>query len=229
MDIEDGLRGQLAARLTEKANMQQKVHDNTVWVFDQFKELLHEFSTELDEHLDQRLDKRVRIEYRDRGKFEAQLQVAGDVLVFTMHTNVFTFEQGHPIWENPYVAADHNNAYCGIISIYNFLSDSFKYNRSGDEGYLIGRIYVNRDLCYFVEGSRQAGLHVDRFGGGRIDQGTLLDIIGSAAAYALDFDMYAPPYDLVKVVTVDQLNTKFESSKMDTGKRLGYEFSIEDI
>ena len=31
------------------------------------------------------------------------------------------------------------------------------------------------------------------------------------------------------VVTVDQLNTKIENSKMQTGKRLGYKFNSDDI
>ena len=38
-----------------------------------------------------------------------------------------------------------------------------------------------------------------------------------------------PRYDTVKVVTVDQLNTKIENSKMQTGKRLGYKFNSDDI
>ena len=34
--------------------------------------------------------------------------------------------------------------FCGIINIYNFLSDSFKYNRESDLGYLVGRIFINK-------------------------------------------------------------------------------------
>ncbi len=229
MDSEEGIRSPLAAKLIEKANLQQKVYDNAFHVFNQLKELLHEFSAELDEDLDERIDKRIRIEYRDRGKFEAQLQVAGEVLVFVMHTNVFSFERSHPVWQNGYIQADPNRAYCGVINIYNFLSDSFKYNRSGDEGYLIGRLFVNGEMQYFVEGKRQRGIRHERFGQGAIDEGALQQIVDSAVGYALDFDTLVPPYELVKVATLDQLNTKFESSKFEIGKRLGYEFRIDDI
>ena len=56
-----------------------------------------------------------------------------------------------------------------------------------------------------------------------------ISIIETAMDYAVDFDLLVPPYDTVKVVTVDQLNTKIENSKMQTGKRLGYKFNSDDI
>ena len=110
-------------------------------------------SSEWDDELDGRIDRRVRIEYRDRGKFETQFQVASDLLIFRMHTDVFEFDANHLVWQSPYVQADRDNSYCGIIDIYNFLSDSFKFNRNADEGYLIGRIFINRERCYFVGGN----------------------------------------------------------------------------
>lgn len=227
MDGDAGLREGILRMINEKTTLKQLVYDNTFNVFTELKEVLHEMSAELNEATEE-LDRRIKIEYRDRGKFEAQIQVGGDVLVFTMHTNAFTFPEGHAVWQNPYVA-DRGNAYCGIINIYNFLSDSFKYNRNADEGYLIGRVYINHQMKYFVEGSRQRGVHAEGFGSRALDRAEMLGIVTSAVEYALDFDMLIPPYDLVKVVTVDQLNTKFESTKMESGKRLGYDFSIEEI
>ena len=38
-----------------------------------------------------------------------------------------------------------------------------------------------------------------------------------------------PPYEDNKRVTVDQFNTKMDNSKFVTGKRLGYDFEVEDI
>lgn len=121
-------------------------------------------ASEMDDQLDGLLDRRVRLEYRDRGKFEAQIQVANDLLIFQMHTDVFEFEPNHVIWQNPYVQTDRDNSYCGVINIYNFLSDSFKFNRNADEGYLIGRIFINREKCYFVEGKQQTSMRPMQFG-----------------------------------------------------------------
>ena len=228
MESESELRKKILDTLTHKVSLKQRVFDNTAHVFNELKDTLHELATEIDEELDEKIDKRIRIEYRDRGKFEAQIQLADDILIFAMHTNVFQFSTDNPIWKNPYVQ-DKNNAYCGVISIYNFLSDSFKYNRAEDEGYMVGRIFVNHEMNYFVEGKRQNSLRSDRFGSKKIDRESLLHVIETALNYTLKFDLLVPPFDSGKKVSVDQFNTRNENSKLQTGKRLGYDFLCDDI
>ena len=223
------LRAKILETIVRKSSLKQQVFDNTFATFNELKDILFEMSSEWDDELDGRIDRRVRIEYRDRGKFETQFQVASDLLIFRMHTDVFEFDANHLVWQSPYVQADRDNSYCGIIDIYNFLSDSFKFNRNADEGYLIGRIFINRERRYFVEGKRQISMRHNSFGTQRIDRAALLNIIENAIDYTVDFDLLVPPYDAVKVVTVDQLNTKIENSKMQTGKRLGYKFNSDDI
>ena len=223
------LRSKILDTIIRKSTLKQRIFDNTFSAFNELKETLLEMASELDDELDGKLDRRVRLEYRDRGKFEAQLQVADDILIFSMHSNVFEFNREHIIWQNSYVRDNKANSYCGMINIYNFLSDSFKYNRSADEGYLIGRLFVNREKQYFVEGKRQISMRHNNFGTQTISKESLINIIETAMDYAVDFDLLVPPYDTVKVVTVDQLNTKIENSKMQTGKRLGYKFNSDDI
>lgn len=221
------LRTRILENVVRKSNLKQRVFDNTFAAFNLLKETLLEMASELDDELDGKLDRRVRLEYRDRGKFEAQLQVANDMLIFQMHTDVFQFADDHPVRQTPYAAADAENSYCGMINVYNFLSDSFKFNRNADEGYLIGRIFINRERCYFVEGKGQTSMCVTRFGHGEIDREALIEILEAALCFALDFDLQTPPYACNKRVTVDQFNTKMDNSKFVTGKRLGYEFDVE--
>ena len=116
-----------------------------------------------------------------------------------------------------------------MINIYNFLSDSFKFNRNADEGYLIGRIFINRERRYFAEGKQQTSLRAAQFGEAEIDRDALVAILETAIDFSLDFDLLMPPYEENKRVTVDQFNTKMDNSKFITGKRLGYEFDIKDI
>ena len=228
MDSDGQLRGEIIDKLPHKASVKQRVSDNTFVVFNELKEALLELSAELDEELDEKIDKRIRIEYRDRGKFEAQIQVAEDILIFAMQTDVFRFHDGHEIWKNPYLAQRADNAYCGVINIYNFLADSFKYNRGEDEGYLIGRIFINHQMQYFVEGKGKCSQRCDRFGTRQIDREALVEVLEAAISFALDFDLYVPPYSVSKLVTVEQFNSRNELSKLHTGKRLGYEFECED-
>ena len=223
------LRKKILETIVSKSTLKQKVFDNTFATFNDLKETLLEMASEMDDQLDGLLDRRVRLEYRDLGKFEAQIQVANDLLIFQMHTDVFEFEPNHVIWQNPYVQTDRDNSYCGVINIYNFLSDSFKFNRNADEGYLIGRIFINREKCYFVEGKQQTSMRPMQFGKAEIDSEALVRILESAIYYALHFDLLLPSYDDNKRVTVDQFNTKLDNSKFVTGKRLGYDFDVDDI
>ena len=158
------LRARILETVVRKSSLKQQVFDNTFAAFNLLKEVLFEMASEFDDALDGKLDRRVRIEYRDRGKFETQLQVASDILIFQMHTDVFDFDGQHPVRRTPYVAADAQNAYCGMVNIYNFLSDSFKFNRNADEGYLIGRLFINRERRYFVEGKGLISVRAADFG-----------------------------------------------------------------
>lgn len=229
MDSGGELRKQIIDKLTHKASVKQQVSDNTVVVFHELKEALLELSAELDEELDEKIDRRIRIEYRDKGKFEAQIQVAEDILIFAMQTDVFRLHHDHEVWRNPYLAENPTNAYCGVINIYNFLADSFKYNRNEDEGYLIGRIFINREMQYFFEGKGRCMQRSAQFGTRKIDRGALDEMLEAAVLFALDFDLYVPPYKVSRLVNVEQFNSRNEISKLQTGKRLGYDFEEDDV
>lgn len=220
------LREEILGTIIRKSTLKQQVFDSTFSAFNLLKETLFEMASELDDALDGKLDRRVRLEYRDRGKFEAQLQVASDILLFQMHTDVFIFEPSHPVWQNAYVQNDREKGYCGVVNIYNFLSDSFKFNRNADEGYLIGRLFINREGCFFVEGNAAHSVQAERFGERELCRETLIPILEEAVAYALSFDPYMPHPEVNKRVTVDQFNTKMDNSKFVTGKRLGFDYEL---
>ena len=151
------------------------------------------------------------------------------MLVFKMHTNVFEFDRDHGVWKISSVKKHEMSTYSGIINIYNFLADSFKYNRNEDLGYLIGRIFINKDKHYFVEGKRQMGFMYNDFGNSIIDKKSIKSILETAIAYSLQFDLLVPPYDNVKIVTVDQIQDSRKRSKIKTGKRLGFQFRSDDV
>src|SRR5574344_2285806 len=215
--------------LGTKAGVKAAVFDQALEIFNQLKDVLSEMSNDLNESLDESGNKRVRLEYRDRGRFEAELKFADDVLIFSMHTDIFQFDRDHAIWKNPYSKADSYNTYCGVISVYNFLSDSMKYNRKEDLGYLVARIFVNKDRFFFVEGKRQKRQMTDIFGKAYLGREELISIVESAILYSLSFDLLVPPFDMVKVASVEQINAKIDSAKMKTGKRVGYQYNSDDV
>ncbi|MDR1416945.1 MAG: hypothetical protein LBJ57_05960 [Prevotellaceae bacterium] len=224
----DPLRENILQTLKGKALEKQRVYDNTFEIFQLVKEVLHELANEMNEEL-QGVDKRVKLEYRDRGQYEAEIRVAGDILVFSMHSNVFQFDRNHTVWKTSYAKQSVMNTYCGMISIYNFLTDSFRLNRLDDLGYLVGRIFINKDYRYFVEGKRQMNFTCHNFGSGLIDRSSVRQIAEIAIQYSLNFDLLVPPYDAAKIVSVGQINNKIEDSKIQTGKRLGFQFNSDDV
>lgn len=164
---------------------------------------------------------------QERGEFEVQLQFAGDVLIFAMHTNIFEFSRYHEVMSTSYIREDKNRSYCGIINIYNFLADSFKYNRMNDVGYLIGRIFINKDKCYFIEGKREVGLLYNNFGQEIFDEKAVRQVMESAIQYTINFDLLTPPYDTLKEISLDEMQSRTDSYKFKTGKRLGFKFQAD--
>jgi len=214
--------------LRSKSVLKEKVFDNTVEWFGVVKDILKNYSKDVNLSLGG-LDPRIRMEYTDRSNFDAQLKVAGDILLFSMHSNIFQFDREHPAWKTAYIQKNKFNAYSGIINIYNFLADSFKYSRLDDLGYLIARIFINHENQYFVEGKRQMGMLFTNFGNEQINRNSLQTIISTAIQYSLEFDLLVPPYDAVKIATVGQVEAKIQHSRIITGKRLGFQFNSDDV
>jgi hypothetical protein len=212
-----------------KTNLKQEVYRKTISSFALLKEVLREIADDYREKLKGKVDDNVLPVFLEKGIFEAEFKIGGDLLIFSMHSNVFLFNRDHPIWQLDYVKSNPMNSYCGVFSIYNFLSDSFKYNRFEDLGYLIARIFVNRENHFFVEGKRQAGEIVKDFGSDELTKENMKTIIEIAIQYAIDFDLLVPPYDQVKIVTVEQMHAEINHSRIQTGKRLGFKFNSDDV
>jgi len=213
--------------LSEKSVMKQDVYTNTIAVFNELKEILKEKSDELQAEI-LHVDKRINIYSKDISLQAIQIKVAGDVLDFQMHSNVFQFDRSHPMYKTSYVKNNEFSSYCGVISVYNFLADSYKYNRLNDLGYLIARIFINREKKFFLETKTQIGYKYNTFSNDVIGKAQMVDIINELIIYAVNFDLLTPPFDAVRQVTVFELQEKSSSAALRTGKRLGYVGSKEN-
>jgi hypothetical protein len=219
-------REQILNLLREKVALKQQVSDLTHEVFDELKVILKELFLELQAEI-VKLKKDIPISYQARGDFEVVLTIADDTLVFLMHTNVFTFDKDHEIWKNSYVEKNPLCVFCGKIYVYNFLSDSFKYNRANDVGYLIARIFINREKHFFVEGKKQLGFLFNDFQHDVLNKKRIREILESAVLYSLDFDPFTPPYDQLTPISVQAVMETSLLTKIATGKRLGFRFQAD--
>ena len=53
-------------------------------------------------------------------------------------------------------------------------------------------------------------------------------IVQTAMAFAINFDLIVPPYERVQAITIGQVNQISSDLQTATGKRLGFKFSSED-
>tara|TARA_B100000575_G_C22909793_1_gene528342 strand:+ start:73 stop:747 length:675 start_codon:yes stop_codon:yes gene_type:complete len=210
--------------LKEKAGTKQKVFQITKDVFAQIQDVLVELVDKLNKKIS---DPKINILYKESGDFDAKIKFSGDTLLFNMHTNIFDFNSEHKIHKSNYVKEDTSRSFCGIINIYNFLSDSLKYNRLNDVGFLIARIFINKDRNFFVEGEGQLGFLFSDFTNQSMNKEYVNNIINNAITHSLNFDLQTPNFNDVKVVSVSQVLNLNNNHKIRTAKRLGYKLSNE--
>ena len=224
MEDSNSIKQHIIDTLKEKAVSKQKVYDQTKAAFKLIKGELQDIVLDYNTSLKTE-DERVQLNYRDRGMFETEIKVAGDLIIFTMHSNIFEFPRNHQIWSKNSYNEEPLMTYAGIINIYNFLADSIKYNRLEDLGYLIGRIFINKNGTFFIEGRRELGFNYPSFGKNQVNPENIKILMESTILYALKFDLLVPPYNDVKIVNVNHMNEKINKSKLQTGKRLGFKYN----
>jgi len=221
--LADDKSEKIISLLKEKACSKQAIYRQTLKSFAEFKRVLAIMAEELNEQI-QEFDSHVAIEFIDKGDFEAHFKFSGDTLLFHMHTNVFSFEKPHAVWKNSYVKEDKLRAYCGCIYIYNFLSDTFKYNRINDPGFLLGRVFINKERHFFTEGQGQFGFLFNEFSNAKIEESEIRKIVQMAILHGLNFELLSPSHQQISRVSLYQVLEMGREMRIKTSKRLGYEF-----
>ncbi|MBO7276468.1 MAG: hypothetical protein J6U84_00745 [Bacteroidales bacterium] len=209
----------LCNKIVKKSLLLETVVNNTKSAFN----LLRECSQEIIKQM-QESSPEIKFVFQNKSELEFEIRFGEDILIFTMHTNTFEFSRQHEVMRLPYVNQDKERSFCGMINIYNFLTDSFDYDRDYDIGYLIGRIFINKENHYFIEGKREIGLLYSNFNTSVINKDSICSIILSSMEYANNFDLLVPPFDEVKTVNVGEMKLNSSAKRFITAKRLGFEF-----
>lgn len=210
--------------LLTKSALKQDISEDTQDAFKHIKTVVRSVLQELKGEVS---DDRIRLNFIEKSDNEFHVFIGSDVLVFQMHTNVFRLPDNHPLWELEYLKSNERNGFFGMIHIYNFLAESFIQNRYNDAGYLIGRMFVNHDQHFFVEGKGQLGFLFKDPSANNLTPAAMKHIIQVAFAFALDFDLFMPPYQVMQELSVEQVQMLGSSLSTATGKRVGFKFSGE--
>ncbi|MEN9742892.1 MAG: hypothetical protein RLZZ65_697 [Bacteroidota bacterium] len=217
-------RQQLIDLLMHKSALKQDIADDQERVFSELKALIEQEIAALKAVI---TDERVRLFVKDRGDHEFHVYIGSDVLVFNLHHNVFKLPDSNPLWGTAYFKTNPNNGYFGTIHIYNFLAESLQQNRLDDQGYLLARIFINHERHFFIEGKGPLGYTFSDPQHMLLSAEMLQLIAQMSFAYALQFDLYIPPFELMDEVSVGQIYVMGEQLKLRTAKRLGFKMSSD--
>ena len=206
--------------LKQKSTTKQTIYRNTLQVFEETRKVALELVAELSKRISQ-VDSHVVIDYRNISELEFHIRFSGDLLVFIMHSNVVTLPDDHPLMKTDYVESDFKRRFFGHIMAYNFMADSIKYNRQNDPGYLLGRLLINIENHFYLEGVEQMELKFSDISTNKIDYEVLRLLVESAMIAAVNNDLMAPDLDDIKKISVKE---KYENQQVSRGQKLGFSF-----
>ncbi len=227
MDKRESLNKEVLHLISTRSVLKRDVFELAKLRFAELKSTL-ELLTKVWEKEIKAIDPRLEVSFKDQGHYYCQLTIAGDVLLFALHTNVFKFDGQSMYWKSAYLQEDTDRAYCATIQVYNFLADSFRYQRQQDLGYLVARIFVNYENHFFVEGKKQLGYLFNDFVNSSLTEPCMKEVLLSIVLYTLQFDLYAPTYQSLSEITVQDVTEQKDMLAYKTGKRLGFQFSKTD-
>lgn len=170
-------------------------------------------------------DTDVTVDFSWINEHEFHVKLAGDLLVFVLHTNVVTFDEEHGVMKTTYIREKEVNRYFGQIMIYNFMSDSLKFNRMNDPGYLIARLLINHEGRFLVEGDGQLGFLFNSISTQPIRESDLNTLVKLSLTAAIENDLMAPPFPQVRFITLFQKQEK--TQELGAGQKIGFKMSYQ--
>ena len=216
---------QILEGLKQKSTAKQAIYRNTQAAFDCLRLVSQELVVELSRKLTP-LDSSVVIEYRSINDMEFHIRFSGDLLVFVLHSNIVTFPDDYGPMTSKYVEADFRRRFFGHIMAYNFMADSIKYQRLNDPGYLVGRLLVNINNHYYLEGVQQLELPNNDMSDNAITPEMMKLFVESAMIAAVNNDLIAPPLPEIQKISVKQ---KLENQQVSRGSKVGFSFSAQQV
>lgn len=209
--------------LRQKSTAKQAIYRNAQAAFECLRTVTQELVQDLTRRITS-VDASVIIEYRPINELEFHIRFSGDLLVFVMHSNIITFPDDFPLFGSRYVSEDFRRRFFGHIMAYNFMADSIKYQRLNDPGYLVGRLLVNIDNHYYIEGAKQLDLPENDMEHNVINEDAMRLFVESAMVAAVNNDLMAPPIQDIQKISVKQ---KLENQQVSRGSKVGFSFRSE--
>ena len=209
--------------LADKATLKQDVFKQTCVTFEKIKQIARTLSKNIIEN-DSIDHNKIHVEFEEINKYEFQLKIGSDIIVFMMKTNVFALPNTSKHSHHSYFKESWKHQYFGQIVVYDFIADSVKFNRVDDVGYLIQRLFINIDNHFLVEGLQNIEYKYANILKNIVDQNVLETLIEQAIYVSIDTDLVSTSYAENFSMTVEQrLEKRYQSS----GTKVGFQMNSE--
>lgn len=210
----------LAELLETKACIKQQTFRNVQQNFKALKKEAQKIINHLKTKVE-RKDEDVKLEVIDVTKYEFHVRIAGDLLIFFMHSNIVMLGNDHRLNQSKYVTKDPMRKYLGQINVYNFMADAVNYNRLNDPGYLIARLFINFESRFLIEGGGQLNYMGEEVSSKAISPTDISIFVQLVMSQAIELDLITAPFASIKSITLLQ---KIEKSQaLGGGYKLGFQ------
>ncbi|EKB50573.1 hypothetical protein [Cecembia lonarensis] len=206
-------------KLQTTSKLKYNLFEQSEALFRQMEEICHTIAKEIFEA--NKDDKPVPLKVERINDFEFIFRIGGDVLIFILQSNIVRLSDDTYLSKTKYLKNDLNLRYFGQILIYNFISDTLTYGRLEDPGYLIGRVLLNKENKFFIEGDRKIVYSFPELKDNPVTPEKMRNLIEKLIESALDNDLLAPAFQDLMLITYHQ---KLEhTSSMGNPKKIGFD------
>ena len=214
----------IAEMLETKSCIKQQTYRNLTDVFRSLMGESEKIIEEVKKVVDQK-DKDIILQVTSVSDHEFHVKIAGDLLIFFMHSNIVMMDNEHPFNKSKYVIDNPMGKYLGQINVYNFMADSFRYNRISDPGYLIGRLFINYENKFLIEGDETVSHGHSIISSEPISTTDLSIFVQLAISEAIDTDLVTTPFKNIRKITVQQKEEK--SQMLGAGHKIGFQMTYQ--
>ena len=210
----------ILTKLQTSSKLKYNLFEMTERLFFDLEKICGQLANEINEHNKEGIPILVKVE-RTNG-FEFLFRIGGDVLIFILQSNIVRLPDENYLSKSKYLKDDVSLRYFGQILIYNFLSDTIDYGRLDDPGYLIGRVLLNRENKFFLEGDRKIVYNFPELKENPVNPEKMRDFVEQLVVSALENDLLAPAFTDIMVITYQQ---KIEHiSGLGNPQKIGFDF-----
>ena len=224
MAKKEALLDEIYEQLKDKACLKQKVYRNIANIFMDLKKEALGIVNELSDRIE-KVDKNVKVEFIEINDLEFHIKFSGDMLVFVMQSNIITFPDQYLFMKGDYFQEKEERGFFGQIVAYNFMSDSIKYKRMDDPGYLLARLMVNVENHFMVEGVSNVQYDFPDISENVISTENLRKIIEVAMATSIDTDLMGTDYREIAFISLQQ--KMYQNSAVGRNVKIGFQMKNE--